>query len=98
MSMTTRAERARERRGIGDRILAPLILALARLPLPALYRVADAAFFVAYRVLRARRGVARANLRRCFPEKSEAELDRIEERCYRNTCDAAVEWLKLLAA
>ena len=96
--MTSRPTRASERRGIGDRILAPLILALARMPLSALYRISDLAFFVSYRVLRARRRVARENLRRCLPDKSEPELAAIEERCYRNTCDAAVEWLKLLAA
>jgi Kdo2-lipid IVA lauroyltransferase/acyltransferase len=98
MSTTSHQTRTRERRGLADRILAPLLLALARLPLPALYRISDLAFFISYRVLRARRRVARENLRRCFPDQSESELARIEERCYRNTCDAAVEWLRLLAA
>ena len=98
MSTTSREKRTHERRGLADRIAAPLILALARLPLAALYRIADFAFFVSYRLLRARRAMARENLRRCFPDLGEDELAGIEERCYRNTCDAAVEWLKLLAA
>src|SRR5262245_14378223 len=74
----------------------PLLRALARLPLPALYRISDAAFFVVYRVLRLRRAVVRDNLRRSFPDASAAELRHIEERCYRHQCDVAIEWLKLM--
>ena len=76
--------------------VAPLLRALARLPLPALYRISDFVFFVTYRVLRLRRAVARDNLRKSFPDASTEEIDRIEERCYRNQCDVAFEFLKLL--
>ncbi len=74
----------------------PLLRGLARLPLPALYRVSDAVFWLAYRVLRLRRAVVRDNLRRSFPGAAPRELDRIEERCYRNQCDVAFESLKLM--
>src|SRR5947209_18190476 len=77
--------------------VAPLLRALAQLPLPVLYRISDAAFWVAYRLLRLRRSVVRDNLRRSFPDASAAELDRIEERCYRHQCDVAFEALKLMA-
>ena len=75
---------------------APLLRGLARLPLRVLYRISDLTFWVVYRVLRVRRAVARDNLRRSFPEASAAELDRIEERCYRHLCDVAFEWLKVM--
>ena len=75
---------------------APLLHGLALLPLPALYRVSDAAFWLVYRFLRLRRGVARDNLRRSFPDAAPGELERIAERCYRNQCDVAVESLKLM--
>jgi len=56
---------------------SPLLRALARLPLPTLYRISDVAFWIVYRILRLRRAVARDNLRRSFPEATSAELDRI---------------------
>jgi KDO2-lipid IV(A) lauroyltransferase len=76
--------------------VVPVSRAVARLPLPMLYRISDAACWVSYRILRLRRAVARDNLRRCFPQARERELARIEERCYRNVCDVAVESLKLM--
>jgi KDO2-lipid IV(A) lauroyltransferase len=76
--------------------VAPLLRGLASLPLRALYRLSDFAFWVVYRVLRLRRAVVRDNLRGSFPDATPAELERIAERCYRNLCDFAVEWLKLM--
>ena len=75
--------------------VAPILLGLARLPLSALYRISDLLHWLVYRVLRLRRAVVRDNLRRSFPDAAPAELERIAERCYRNQCDVAVEWLKL---
>jgi KDO2-lipid IV(A) lauroyltransferase len=76
--------------------VAPILHGLARLPLRVLYRVSDFAFWVAYRVVRVRRAVVRDNLRRSFPEAPPDEIERIAQRCYRNQCDVAVEWLKLM--
>lgn len=76
---------------------APFLHAFARLPLPVLYRVSDAARFVLQRVLRYRRRVIRENLRNAFPALSERELARIERGFYRHLCDLGVETLKMLA-
>jgi KDO2-lipid IV(A) lauroyltransferase len=76
--------------------VAPLLRGLSRLPLSALYRLSDAAFFIVYRIVRLRRSVARDNLRRSFPDAAPEELDRILQRCYRNQCDVAFESLKLI--
>jgi len=105
MPESTRRPRARQQQRWGGNPLEalaylvafPLLHGLARLPLAALYRLSDVAFFVIYRVLRVRRAVTRDNLRRSFPEAAPDELARIEERCYRHQCDVAFEWLKLIA-
>jgi KDO2-lipid IV(A) lauroyltransferase len=76
--------------------VAPILRGLARLELSTLYRISDATFWLVYRVLRLRRAVVRDNLRRSFPDAGASELARIEERCYRNVCDVAFEWLKLV--
>lgn len=67
---------------------------LSLLPLPILYLPADLLAFLAYRVVRYRRGVVRANLRDCFPRMSEKERLRIERRFYRHLADYFVETVK----
>ena len=77
--------------------VAPLLRGLARLPLPALYRVSDLVSWIMYRVLRYRRAVVCENLRRSFPEAAPDELARLAEQSYRNMCDVAFESVKLMA-
>lgn len=69
---------------------------LARLPLRALYVLSDVAYPVVYHLAGYRHGVVRGNLSRSFPEKSQAELRRIERDFYRRFCDYAVETIKLV--
>lgn len=73
-----------------------LLKLLALLPLPALYLLADVAAPVLHHVVRYRRKVVRGNLASSFPEKTDAELRRIEREFYRNFADNFVETLKLL--
>ena len=68
-----------------------LFKVLSWLPLPALYAIGDALFFVTYYVLRWRRGLASANLARSFPEKSDAERAAILKQSYRNLGDLIAE-------
>lgn len=70
--------------------------AVSRLPLGALYAVADAACFVMHRIIRYRLKVVRANLLTAFPHKSEKERRNIEARFYRHICDYFVETVKAL--
>ena len=74
-----------------------LLELLSRLPLRILYRFSDLMFAVSYYVIRYRRNIARNNLRKSFPYKTESELIDIEKKFYRNLCDYAVETLKLLS-
>jgi len=69
---------------------------LSRLPLWWLYRLSDFAFPIVFYVVRYRRKLVAANLKRSFPELSERERRRIAFRFYRFFCDYAVETLKLL--
>lgn len=53
-------------------------------------------FLLIYYVVRYRRKLVAANLRACFPDKSDAELRVIAQKFYRNFADYVVETLKLL--
>lgn len=68
---------------------------LSRLPLAALYIIADVLAFLVHRVVRYRLRVVRKNLRNSFPEKSEKELRTIENRFYRHLCNYGVEIIKM---
>lgn len=66
----------------------------AYLPFPVLYGLSDATAFLLHRVIRYRRAIVTGNLRRSFPEKSEAELADIRRRFYRHLADIFLEGLK----
>lgn len=68
--------------------------ALSLLPLRVLYLLSDLLYFPLYHVVRYRRGVVRKNLTASFPEKSTAEIVRIEKQFYAFFCDYVVETLK----
>ncbi len=74
-----------------------LLLGLAALPLPVLYAVADGLYFLLAYALRYRGRVVQENLRRSFPEKSDAERRRIGRAFYRHFTQLLVEILKLAA-
>lgn len=84
------------KKSVGYYIVLPLLTLVALLPLRALYVLADAAYFLIYKVVRYRRGVVRENLAKCFPELTPAQRLEIERRFYRNFADVAVETIKLL--
>ncbi len=73
-----------------------IIRLFSRLPFGVLYVISDIAYAIIYYVVRYRLAVVRMNLRNAFPEKSEAELRRIERGFYHFLCDYGVESLKLL--
>ena len=50
---------------------------ISLLPLWVFYRLSDGLYYLVYHVVRYRRRVVYANLRSSFPEKSEAEIERI---------------------
>ena len=70
---------------------------LSLLPFWFLYRISDMLFLLAYHAAGYRRKVVRDNLSRCFPEKSEKEIQRLEREFYRHLCDVVVETIKLIS-
>jgi KDO2-lipid IV(A) lauroyltransferase len=73
-----------------------LIRLFSFLPLGVLYVFSDFLFFLSYYIVRYRRPMVQNNIRNSFPEKSEAQLQKIERDFYKNLCDYAVETLKLI--
>lgn len=69
---------------------------LSLLPLRVLFVLSDLIRIVLYYVLRYRRKVVQNNLLRSFPEKSEAELQRIEHAYYKHLCDMVVEVIHIM--
>ena len=70
---------------------------ISLLPLWVFYRLSDGLYYLVYHVVRYRRRVVYANLRSSFPEKSEAEIERIAKEFYSFFCDYIVETLKFFS-
>lgn len=68
---------------------------LSWFPLRFLYIISDFLAWLAYRVVKYRRGVVRENLTSAFPEKDEAEIIDIEKKFYRFLADYFFETVKL---
>ena len=71
------------------------IRAFARLPFWLLYGIAGALALLLRYGLRYRVRIARANLQRCFPERSAREIDRLLRQHYGQLMQVALEFLKL---
>lgn len=67
------------------------------IPFRLLYVLSDILFYPLYYVVRYRRKIVRKNLTESFPEKSPAEIKRIERKFYRFFVDIALECCKLLS-
>ncbi|MFN5621298.1 MAG: lysophospholipid acyltransferase family protein [Flavobacteriales bacterium] len=71
-----------------------IIKPISLLPYRGLYILSDFVFVVLYRIIGYRKKVVGSNLKRSFPEKSDAELKDIERAFYRHFCDVILESLK----
>ncbi|MEW6468417.1 MAG: lysophospholipid acyltransferase family protein [Bacteroidota bacterium] len=77
-------------------IALPFIYVLALIPYPLFHGVCDIVYVLIYYLIGYRKKVVRTNLQRSFPEKSRAEIRRIERRFYRYFCDLFLETFKTL--
>ena len=77
-------------------LVYPLLWLISKLPFKAIYVFSDVVYVLIYRVFGFRKKVVRSNLSLCFPEKSEAELKKIEAKFYRHLCDIFLEMIKTL--
>jgi KDO2-lipid IV(A) lauroyltransferase len=77
-------------------ITLPLIYLIAWLPFRLLYLLSDILYFILFRLLRYRTQVVYSNLKNSFPEKSETEIQYIQDQFYRYFCDLILESIKTL--
>lgn len=75
-------------------ILYWLIVSTSRMPYFLLYLIADFVYVMMYYVFGYRKQVVFGNLRRSFPEKSEAEITKIAKQFYHNLADIQLEAIK----
>lgn len=78
-------------------MLYGVVYMLSLLPFWLLYLISDGLYALVYHVVRYRRKVVWKNLTSSFPDKSEAELKKIERQFYHWFCDFFFEVFKLLS-
>ena len=82
---------------IGYRIMRGIIYALSLLPFRMLYVLSDILYVLVYKIVGYRCKTVSKNLRNSFPDKTKAELLKIERDFYHSFCDNMVEMFKLLS-
>ena len=76
-------------------LIYPLIYLIASLPFPLLYMVSDAFSFL-IRLVGYRKVVIQNNLRKSFPQKSEAEIRKLTRDYYSYMCDLTMETFRTM--
>ncbi|MBX7241470.1 MAG: hypothetical protein K1X92_06955 [Bacteroidia bacterium] len=71
-----------------------IIYLIACLPTRVWYFISDFVFLILFYGIKYRKKVAYDNLKRCFPEKEEAELQRILKATFRHLSDVFVEFFR----
>jgi Kdo2-lipid IVA lauroyltransferase/acyltransferase len=75
-----------------------LLYLLSLLPLRVLYLLSDGAYALLFYVIRYRKHVVLHNLNIAFPQKTDAEKQRIAKQFYKNFCDTFIETIKFISA
>lgn len=77
-----------------NRLFYGILYCISRLPMSVLYVISDMVYFLLNYIIRYRRKVILYNLKKSFPNKSKAEIQKIAKQFYRNFADYLVETLK----
>lgn len=77
-------------------LVLPLLYFISILPFWILYGISSFFYLLVFYVIGYRKKVVYENLKNSFPEKSEAELKKIQKQFYVHFCDVFLETLKLL--
>ena len=85
---------AKQRKPFGFYVLLALLYPIAILPYPVLYALGYCSYVCMYYLWGYRKDVVRSNLRRCFPDKDDAWLKRIEKQHYKWFANNFVEIIK----
>jgi KDO2-lipid IV(A) lauroyltransferase len=81
-------------KNIHKHILTGVLWLIAALPLFILYALSHVLAFFLFHILKYRRKVVETNMKRAFPEKSDAERRKIAKRFYLNLADIIHETIK----
>lgn len=74
-----------------------VIVPVSRLPYAVLYGISDLLFFIIYYLTGYRKKVVFGNLKRSFPEKSQAELKQLEKQFFHHLTDLIIESLSFFS-
>lgn len=80
-----------------DKVLYAIVYVLSLPPLRVMYLFSDLLYLLIYYIIGYRKKTVRKNLKNSFPEKSEAELRRIEKDFYLHFCDTFIETIKAVS-
>ncbi|SFN80611.1 KDO2-lipid IV(A) lauroyltransferase [Bizionia echini] len=75
-------------------LIYPILWLVSILPFRLLYAFSDGLFIIIYHIIGYRKKVVKENLKLAFPNKSEAELNRIRKKFYHHLCDMVMESIK----
>jgi KDO2-lipid IV(A) lauroyltransferase len=78
-------------------LVLPFLYLLSYLPSRAMYLLSDVFYILIYRVFGYRKRVVTENLKRSFPEKPDAEINKIRRDYYHYFCDLSLEIIKTLS-
>ena len=70
------------------------IILISILPFRVLYVFSDVVRFFMHHLFGYRKSIIQSNLRRCFPEKTEKEINALTSQAYKNLTDVMVEGFK----
>lgn len=83
-------------KGLFKIFILPLLYSFSVLPFWILFRISDFFYVLVYYVFGYRKKVVIENLQKSFPEKSEAEINKIARQFYSHFCDTIFETLKTI--
>lgn len=78
-------------------LIRAILYFIAMIPFPLLYLLSDFLSFLVFRLFGYRKRVILDNLRNSFPDKSEAEIKKIQRRFHKNFTDVFLEMIKMLS-
>lgn len=75
-----------------------ILIPISLLPFPVMYLLSDIFFVILYYIFPYRKKLVVSNLKKSFPEKSDAEIKTITREFYKHFCDIVFETLKVFTA
>lgn len=78
-------------------LVYPILWVISILPFRLLYIFSDGVYVLLYYIIGYRKKVVHANLKLVFPNKTEAEIKRIQKKFYRHLCDMFLEMIKTMS-